>query len=41
MRVILVHQYDGINFNTLWDVIHQDIPQRLSLLEPLLSADPD
>ncbi|MFM7548492.1 MAG: DUF86 domain-containing protein [Cyanobacteriota bacterium] len=36
MRDILVHQYDCISFNTLWDVIQQDIPQLLSLLVPLL-----
>lgn len=39
MRDILVHQYDRINFNTLWDAIQQDIPQLLSLLEPLLPTD--
>jgi hypothetical protein len=32
-----VHQYDRINLETLWDVIHQDIPQLLSFLQPLLS----
>lgn len=26
-------------FNTLWDVVQQDIPQLLSLLEPLLPTD--
>lgn len=36
MRDILVHKYDRINFNTLWDAIQQDIPQLLSLLKPLL-----
>ena len=36
MRDILAHQYDRINLNTLWDVIHQDIPELLALLEPLL-----
>ncbi len=25
MRDILVHQYDRVNFNTLWDVVQQDI----------------
>ena len=36
MRDILIHQYDRINLETLWDVIHQDIPQLLSFLQPLL-----
>ena len=37
MRDILAHQYDRINLNTLWDVIQTDIPELLTLLEPLLS----
>ena len=39
MRDILVHQYDRINFNALWDAIQQDIPQLLTFLEPLLPTD--
>lgn len=37
MRDILAHQYDRINLNTLWDVIQNDVPELLALLEPLLS----
>jgi uncharacterized protein with HEPN domain len=36
MRDILTHQYDRINLNTLWDVIQIDIPELLTLIEPLL-----
>ncbi len=36
MRDILAHQYDRLNINTLWDVIKNDIPELLALLEPLL-----
>ncbi|MEN9521524.1 MAG: hypothetical protein RLZZ381_4112 [Cyanobacteriota bacterium] len=36
MRDILAHQYDRLNINTLWDVIKNDIPEVLTLLEPLL-----
>lgn len=36
MRDILAHQYDRVNFNTLWDVIQFDIPELLNLIEPLL-----
>ena len=32
---ILAHQYDKINFQTLWDVITKDIPELLGLLESL------
>lgn len=35
MRDILAHQYDKINFQTLWDVITKDIPELLGLLESL------
>jgi uncharacterized protein with HEPN domain len=37
MRDILAHQYDRLNINTLWDVITNDIPELLAMLEPLLS----
>ncbi|NEO53465.1 MAG: DUF86 domain-containing protein [Okeania sp. SIO3B5] len=36
MRDILAHQYDRLNFNTLWDVIQTDVPEVLPLLESLL-----
>jgi uncharacterized protein with HEPN domain len=36
MRDILAHQYDRVNLNTLWDAIQMDIPELLTLLEPLL-----
>ena len=39
MRDILIQQFDRINFNALWDAIQQDIPQLLTLLEPLLPTD--
>ncbi len=35
MRDILTHQYDRVNFNTLWDVIKQDIPELLELIEAI------
>lgn len=38
MRDILTHQYDRINFNTLWDVIQVDIPEVLALLQPIFSS---
>ncbi|MGB3403526.1 MAG: DUF86 domain-containing protein [Microcoleaceae cyanobacterium] len=36
MRDILTHQYDRINFNTLWDVIDSEVPELLALLQPIL-----
>lgn len=40
-RDILTHQYDRINFNTLWDVIRYDIPELLELVEPLMNDKSD
>lgn len=36
MRDILAHQYDKVDFKTVWDVASQDIPELLTLIEPLL-----
>jgi uncharacterized protein with HEPN domain len=36
MRDILAHQYDKIDINTLWDVVKYDIPELISMIEPLL-----
>ncbi|MGI8936527.1 MAG: HepT-like ribonuclease domain-containing protein [Phormidesmis sp.] len=36
MRNILAHQYDRVDFKTLWNVIHQSIPEMLEKIEPLL-----
>jgi len=35
MRDILAHQYDKVNLTTLWDVVHNDIPELQMLLSPL------
>ena len=36
MRNILAHQYDKVDSDVVWDVIHQDIPELIALLKPLL-----
>lgn len=36
MRNILAHQYDKVDTEVVWDVVHQDIPELLSLIQPLL-----
>ncbi|WP_024546947.1 DUF86 domain-containing protein [Picosynechococcus sp. NKBG15041c] len=36
MRDILAHQYDRVNFNTLWDVVQRDIIELEEMLSPLL-----
>jgi uncharacterized protein with HEPN domain len=39
MRNFLVHEYDRIDLDVLWDVIHNNIPKLLNLLEPLLASE--
>ncbi len=36
MRNILAHQYDRVSVKTLWNVIHQSIPEMLEKIEPLM-----
>ena len=36
MRDIIAHQYERVNFDTIWEVIHQDIPELLAMIAPLL-----
>lgn len=40
MRNILVHQYDEVDFNLLWDAIEITIPEVLGKIEPLLPQEP-
>ncbi|MBO1351251.1 MAG: DUF86 domain-containing protein [Hormoscilla sp. GUM202] len=37
MRDNLIHDYDNINLNEVWNTASNDIPDLLALLEPLLS----
>ena len=37
MRNILAHQYDKIDPEIVWDVVHRDIPELIALLKPLVS----
>lgn len=39
MRDILIHQYDRVNLNTLSDVIKQDIPELLELIQLIMIND--
>lgn len=36
MRDIVAHQYDRVDVDDLWQVVRDDIPELLSLLQPLL-----
>lgn len=36
MRNILAHQYDEVGIDEVWDVVQRDIPELMTLIEPLL-----
>lgn len=36
MRDILTHQYDRVEFEVVWEAIQIDVPELLSMIEPLL-----
>jgi uncharacterized protein with HEPN domain len=39
MRNVLVHDYDGVNVERLWDTATQDIPLLRKAVEKYLQAD--
>ncbi|MGK7899999.1 MAG: DUF86 domain-containing protein, partial [Hormoscilla sp.] len=36
MRDIIIHEYDHVDFDIVWDVIQNALPQLLENLQPLL-----
>ena len=36
MRNILAHQYDKVDAEEVWNVVNQDIPELIVMIEPLL-----
>lgn len=41
MRDMLIHKYDQVDFDVIWDVVESKLPQLLTLLEPLLPSAED
>lgn len=41
MRDRLIHGYDDVNLDTVWDVAMTHAPDLLARLEPLLPSEPD
>ncbi len=39
MRSRLIHDYDEVSLNLVWDVIQQDIPTLIAQVEPLIPPD--
>lgn len=38
MRDILIHEYDQVDIDIVWDVIRNELPQLLEYIRPLLSS---
>lgn len=38
MRNILAHQYDKVDADEVWEVVHQDIPELMAMIAPLLTS---
>lgn len=38
MRDILVHEYDQVDLDVIWDVVQNKLPELLVLIEPLLPS---
>lgn len=38
MRDMLIHKYDQVDFDVIWDVIQSKLPELLIQLEPLLPS---
>jgi uncharacterized protein with HEPN domain len=36
MRDVIVHEYDQLDFEIIWDVIHRKLPELLPLLDRLI-----
>lgn len=40
MRNILIHDYDDVDLNVVWDTVQRDLPPMISHLETHLAANP-
>jgi uncharacterized protein with HEPN domain len=38
MRDVLIHKYDQVDFDVIWDVLQSKLPELLTRLEPLLPS---
>ncbi|ACU89568.1 HepT-like ribonuclease domain-containing protein [Desulfomicrobium baculatum] len=35
MRNLMIHDYDDVDMDIVWDTVHRDLPELLALLDPL------
>jgi uncharacterized protein with HEPN domain len=38
MRDVIVHEYDQVDLDVVWDVVQNKLPELLTLLQPLLPS---
>jgi uncharacterized protein with HEPN domain len=38
MRDMLIHKYDQVDFDVIWDVVQNKLPELLTQLEPILPS---
>jgi uncharacterized protein with HEPN domain len=41
LRNVIVHQYDRVDVNIVWNVLHRDLPPLVPILERVLQVEPD
>jgi len=39
MRNLLIHEYDGVDADTVWDTVQKDLPGLVRVLDEILSRD--
>jgi uncharacterized protein with HEPN domain len=39
-RDVLIHQYDDVNLETVWDIVTYELPELFRQIEPLLPSPP-
>ncbi len=39
LRNILIHEYDTVDIDTLWDLLNSDLPDMIEILERIISED--
>ena len=39
MRNLMIHEYDDVDLLLVWETVHQNLPDLINVLEPLLPQD--
>ena len=41
LRNRIIHEYFRLDLNTIWEIVHRDVPTLIALIEPLVSKEPE